>query len=30
MEIDVITGMIVDTAVKIHRDLGSSLFESVY
>jgi len=30
MEIDEITGVIVDAAVKIHRDLGSSLFESVY
>ena len=30
MEIDDITGVIVDSAVKIHRDLGSSLFESVY
>jgi iron complex transport system substrate-binding protein len=30
MEIDDVTGMIVDAAVKIHRDLGSSLFESVY
>ena len=30
MEIDDITGVIVDAAVKIHRDLGFSLFESVY
>src|SRR4051812_20647168 len=30
MEIDEITGVIVDAAVKGHRDLGSSLFESVY
>ena len=30
MEIDDVTGIIVDAAVKIHRDLGSSLFESVY
>ncbi|HKH90174.1 MAG TPA: GxxExxY protein [Gemmatimonadaceae bacterium] len=30
MEIDDITGVVVDAAVKIHRDLGSSLFESVY
>jgi len=30
MEIDDITGVIVDAAVKIHRDLGSDLFESVY
>ena len=30
MQIDHITGVIVDSAVKIHRDLGSSLFESVY
>ena len=30
MEIDDITGLIVDSAVKIHRDLGSRLFESVY
>jgi GxxExxY protein len=30
MEIDEITGVIVDAAVKVHRDLGCSLFESVY
>jgi iron complex transport system substrate-binding protein len=30
MEIDEITGVIVDAAVKIHRDLRSNLFESVY
>lgn len=30
MEIDDITGLIVDSAVKIHRDLGNDLFESVY
>jgi iron complex transport system substrate-binding protein len=30
MEIDDVTGVIVDSAVKIHRDLGASLFESVY
>ena len=30
MEIDDITGVIVDSAVKIHRDLGFGLFESVY
>src|SRR5215210_9305561 len=30
MEIDDITGVVVDAAVKIHRDLGCSLFESVY
>lgn len=30
MEIDDITGVIVDAAVKVHRDLGSSLFESAY
>lgn len=30
MEIDDITGVIVDAAVKIHRDLGSDLFASVY
>jgi GxxExxY protein len=30
MEIDDVTGIIVDAAVKIHRDLGSSHFESVY
>ena len=30
MEIDDVTGVIVDAAVKIHRDLGSCLFESVY
>jgi iron complex transport system substrate-binding protein len=30
MEIDNITGVIVDSAIKIHRDLKSDLFESVY
>ena len=30
MEIDDITGDIIDAAVKLHRGLGSSLFESVY
>jgi GxxExxY protein len=30
MDIDHVTGVIVDAAVKIHRDLGSGLFESVY
>jgi iron complex transport system substrate-binding protein len=30
VEIDDVTGVIVDSAVKIHRDLGSRLFESVY
>jgi iron complex transport system substrate-binding protein len=30
MEIDDITGVIVDSAVRTHRDLGSSFFESVY
>jgi iron complex transport system substrate-binding protein len=30
VEIDDITGVIVDASVKIHRDLGSCLFESVY
>jgi iron complex transport system substrate-binding protein len=30
MEVDEITGVIVDVAVKLHRDLGSDLFESVY
>lgn len=30
MEIDDITGVIVDSAVRVHRDLGSDLFESVY
>jgi iron complex transport system substrate-binding protein len=30
MDVDDITGVIVDSAVKIHRDLGPSLFESVY
>lgn len=30
MEIDEITGIVVDAAVKLHRDLGRDLFESVY
>lgn len=30
MEVDDITGVVVDAAVKVHRDLGSRLFESVY
>lgn len=30
MEIDDVTGIIVDSAVKIHRDHGFGLFESVY
>jgi len=30
MEIDEITGIVVDVAVKLHRDLGRDLFESVY
>jgi GxxExxY protein len=30
MEIDDITGIVVDAAVKLHRDLGRDLFESVY
>jgi GxxExxY protein len=30
MEIDDVTGVIVDAAVRIHRDLGSNLFEAVY
>ena len=29
-ELDEITGMIVDTALQIHRDLGPGLLESVY
>ena len=30
METDEITGIVVDAAVKLHRDLGRDLFESVY
>lgn len=30
MEIDDISGCIIDTAMKIHRDLGPGLLESVY
>jgi iron complex transport system substrate-binding protein len=30
MQIDDITGAIVDASVQIHRDLGPGLFESVY
>jgi GxxExxY protein len=30
MEIDEITGIVVAAAVKIHRDLGRDLFESLY
>ena len=30
MELDDITGAIVDAAVQIHRELGPGLFESVY
>ena len=30
MQVNDITGAVVDEAVGIHRDLGSSLFESVY
>ena len=30
MQIDDITGIIIDTSVKIHRDLGPGLLESVY
>jgi iron complex transport system substrate-binding protein len=30
MELDNITGTIIDTALKIHRDLGPGLLESVY
>ena len=29
-DIDNITGVIIDTAIKIHRDLGPGLLESVY
>lgn len=29
MEIDDVSGAVVDAAVKIHRDLGPRLFESV-
>jgi iron complex transport system substrate-binding protein len=30
MELDEITGVIVDSAMKIHKDLGPGLLESVY
>jgi iron complex transport system substrate-binding protein len=30
MELDDITGIIIDTAIKIHKDLGPGLLESVY
>ncbi|NLD94579.1 MAG: GxxExxY protein [Fibrobacter sp.] len=30
MQIDDITGIIIDTSIKIHRDLGPGLLESVY
>ena len=30
MEVDEISGVVVDVAVKLHRDLGCDLFESVY
>jgi iron complex transport system substrate-binding protein len=30
MEIDDITGIIIDTSIKIHKDLGPGLLESVY
>ena len=30
VELDEITGIVVDAAVKLHRDLGRNLFESVY
>ena len=30
MEINDITGQIIDAAIKIHRELGPGLFESVY
>ncbi len=30
MEIDEITGIIIDRSIKIHRDLGPGLLESVY
>ena len=30
MEINEITGQIIDAAIKIHRELGPGLFESVY
>jgi iron complex transport system substrate-binding protein len=30
MELDEITGLVVDAAVKIHRDLGPGLLETVY
>ena len=30
MEVDEVTGIVVDSAVKLHRDLGCALFESVY
>jgi iron complex transport system substrate-binding protein len=30
VEVDEISGIVVDVAVKLHRDLGCDLFESVY
>ncbi len=30
MELDDITGIIIDSAIKIHKDLGPGLLESVY
>ena len=30
MELDDITGAVLDAAIRIHRDLGPGLFESVY
>ena len=30
MELDDVTGAVVDAAVRIHRELGPGLFESVY
>ena len=30
MKIDTITGIIIESAIKIHRDLGPGLLESVY
>ena len=30
MELDIITGEIVDAAIKVHRELGPGLYESVY
>src|SRR5690349_14907903 len=30
MELDDVTGAVVDAAVRIHRDVGPGLFESIY